>query len=192
MARTNRNIFSKDHSTSHILGCATNHRILDASNSRIVGGSVAIPNSLPWQVFIRIVKQYRCGGSVLNKRFVISAMHCFHDFVKDLNDPKEDVIVGGGMHDLCVTPDGTNEASKFWQMSHVKKIHGTGNYDPESFDNDIAILELVKEFRLNDIITPVCMPSRLFNPGEVCFVSGWGHNASNYPKKYVTTNLLIT
>ena len=47
--------------------CATNHRILDTSNRRIVGGKNAVPNTLPWQVFIRINRAFRCGGSVLNR-----------------------------------------------------------------------------------------------------------------------------
>lgn len=159
-----------------VCDCATNHKILDTSNKRIVGGSVAIPNALPWQAFVRINKTYRCGGSILNKRFVLSAMHCFHGFV-DLEDPQGSIIVGGGIHDLCVDP---NVASQFWQLSHVKKVHHPGSYDPESFDNDIAILELKKDFVLNDIIQPVCLPDKQYPPGEDCFVSGWGHNESNF------------
>ena len=37
-------------------GCAKNHKILDESNARIVGGKEASPNSLPWQAFLRIKK----------------------------------------------------------------------------------------------------------------------------------------
>ena len=148
--------------------------MLDTKNSRIVGGSASIPNALPWQVFIRIKQTFRCGGAILNKRFVLSAMHCFHGHV-DIANPGTEIIVGGGIHDLCVDPE---IASKFWQMSHVKKIHSPGNYDPDSFDNDLAILELEKDFVLNEIIQPVCLPTKKFQPGEVCFVSGWGHDQS--------------
>ena len=148
--------------------------MLDTKNSRIVGGSASIPNALPWQVFIRIKQTFRCGGAILNKRFVLSAMHCFHGHV-DIENPGTEIIVGGGIHDLCVDPE---IASKFWQMSHVKKIHSPGNYDPDSFDNDLALLELEKDFVLNEIIQPVCLPTKKFQPGEVCFVSGWGHDQS--------------
>ena len=44
------------------LECATNHKVLDRSNSRIVGGTVVVPNSLPWQAFIRINKSFRSGS----------------------------------------------------------------------------------------------------------------------------------
>jgi secreted trypsin-like serine protease len=153
--------------------CATNHRMLDGSNSRIVGGQEAIPNALPWQVFIRIVGTYRCGGSILNKRFVVSAMHCFHDFV-ELDSPGEDVIVGAGIHDLCSDPAISQHA---WQVTHVKKIHHQDNYDPKSYDNDLAILELLHDFRLNENIKPVCLPTKQYTTGDVAFVSGWGHMA---------------
>ena len=55
---------------------------------RIVGGFDSVPNSFPWQLFIRIFgtkvheftnrrMQFKCGGSLLNKKFGLSAMHCF-------------------------------------------------------------------------------------------------------------------
>ena len=162
------------HCGAFLSECATNHKMLDTKNSRIVGGKASVPNTLPWQVFIRIKQTFRCGGAILNKRFVLSAMHCFHAHV-DVDKPGQDIIVGGGIHDLCVDPE---VASRFWQMSHVKTIHSPGNYDPDSFDNDLAILELEKDFVLNDIVQPVCLPTKVFQPGDVCFVSGWGHDKS--------------
>ena len=60
---------------------------LDLSKmGRIVGGFDSVPNSFPWQLFIRINgtrtrrgrrQQFRCGGALLNRKFGISAMHCF-------------------------------------------------------------------------------------------------------------------
>ena len=60
---------------------------LDLSKmGRIAGGFDSVPNSFPWQLFIRINgtrirrgrrQQFRCGGALLNRKFGISAMHCF-------------------------------------------------------------------------------------------------------------------
>ena len=55
---------------------------------RIVGGFDSVPNSFPWALFIRIFgtkvneftrkrMQFKCGGSLLNKKFGLSAIHCF-------------------------------------------------------------------------------------------------------------------
>ena len=60
---------------------------------RIVGGSEAVPKSFPWQLFIRITnhlvdppESFRCGGAILNKKFGLSAMHCFWNKV-NLDNP---------------------------------------------------------------------------------------------------------
>lgn len=59
---------------------------LERSNKllRIVGGEEASPNSWPWQVSIQAKKPvgfYRrshiCGGTLINKEWVLSAAHCF-------------------------------------------------------------------------------------------------------------------
>lgn len=45
--------------------------------SRIVGGSDSRPDMLPWQLFVKILRDLHCGGVLLNRRFGLSAMHCF-------------------------------------------------------------------------------------------------------------------
>ena len=79
-------------------------QIADAiMTGRIVGGFDSVPNSFPWQLFIRIngskvdpstlrLRQFKCGGALLNKKFGLSAIHCFWPSRKsginiDLNNP---------------------------------------------------------------------------------------------------------
>ncbi len=38
-------------------------------SGRIIGGSSASPHSMPWQIFIRILKQYRSSKSVVLNRW---------------------------------------------------------------------------------------------------------------------------
>ena len=50
--------------------------------SRIVGGTEAKPAEFPWQVGFRYDTTYGrtgifCGGSLINKKWVVSAAHCF-------------------------------------------------------------------------------------------------------------------
>ena len=69
--------------------------------------SIILDYFFSWNQFHEILREidftkkffqiYRCGGSILNKRFVISAMHCFHGHIVDLNNPKKDIVVGAGM-----------------------------------------------------------------------------------------------
>lgn len=49
-------------------------------------------------------------------------------------------------------------------------------YNPDSKDNDIAIVELDSEVSYNDNMKPVCLPSRgmRFRPNTMCTVTGFG------------------
>ena len=49
---------------------------LDDKNDRITGGIIAPPCKFPWQVAIIIDNQYFCGGSLISKKWVITAAHC--------------------------------------------------------------------------------------------------------------------
>ena len=43
---------------------------------RIVGGEMSSISSYPWQVSLHTGYQHQCGGSILNKQWVLSAAHC--------------------------------------------------------------------------------------------------------------------
>ena len=53
------------------------------NGSRIIDGGTAKVNEFPWMVYIKIYDRpggpntKRCGGSLINDRFVLSAKHCF-------------------------------------------------------------------------------------------------------------------
>ena len=53
-------------------------------------------------------------------------------------------------------------------------------YDHDTVDYDIALIKLQSPAKLNDYVTPACLPSntdnlnQTFPPGLNCEVSGWG------------------
>ncbi len=53
-------------------------------NNKIVGGEAAKAGAWPWQVSIRITAvdggEGLCGGSLINKDWVLSAAHCFQGY----------------------------------------------------------------------------------------------------------------
>ena len=76
--------------------------------SRIVGGQVAKPAEFPWQMGFRWESRYSrtnlfCGGSLINKKWVVSAAHCF----QSMKDPPYELKVVLGEFD--VNNDDGNE-----------------------------------------------------------------------------------
>ncbi|EEC00633.1 serine-type enodpeptidase, putative [Ixodes scapularis] len=46
------------------------------ANAQIVGGSDAAPLEFPWQISLRVFGQLICGGSIINKQYILTAAHC--------------------------------------------------------------------------------------------------------------------
>merc|ERR1711872_1073715 len=142
-----------------------------SSSNRIVGGKEVNPKGkLPYQVYFNPCKCNSgmcrcgmCGGTIVNKKFVITAAHCYNSMFTDLR-----VIVGE--HNLC---DGVNEGGK---VIKVKKITLHPDYNSRKVDNDIAVLELAEDLTFTDKIKPACLPSSETKDysGSASTISGWG------------------
>merc|ERR1711970_413065 len=139
-----------------------------SSSDRIVGGKEVNPKGkLPYQVLFQPClpdgRCSTCGGTIVNKRFVVTAAHCW--------EPEEtDLWVIVGEHNVC---DGVNEGGK---RVKVKKITSHPGYDKGSMNNDIAVLELVEDLTFTDKVKPACLPSSTDKDysGSASTISGWG------------------
>merc|ERR1712126_753897 len=139
-----------------------------SSSNRIVGGKEVNPKGkLPYQVLFRPCNSEGrcglCGGTIVNKRFVITAAHCYNSMFT-----KMEVIVGE--HNEC---DGVNEGGK---LIKVRKMTMHPDYNSRTIDNDIAVLELAKDLTFTKKIKPACLPSSETKDysGSASTVSGWG------------------
>merc|ERR1719370_1568981 len=139
-----------------------------SSSNRIVGGKEVNPKGkLPYQVLFQgCNSEGRCGvggGTIVNKRFVLTAAHCYNSMFATMH-----VIVGE--HNYC---DGVNEGGK---LIKVKKITLHPDYNSRTIDNDIAVLELAEDLTFTKKIKPACLPSSETKDysGIASTVSGWG------------------
>ncbi|CAF4460910.1 unnamed protein product, partial [Adineta steineri] len=106
--------------------------------ARIMGGQDAVPHSYPWMVSLTkrsLNNIHLCGGTLITQRHVLSAAHCMEDF-----DGPSDLNIIAGTH---YNTDKRNPAP-------VIAINVHPQYDPDTFENDIAIITLLAPLPDND------------------------------------------
>ena len=113
----------------------------------IVDGKETTQGFFPWQVAIYEEDTFLCGGSLIGKKHVLSAAHCF----KGLENEPERFKITLGDHDRTDTI-GVE------QNVNVKKITLHSSYERQSTVNDISLIELQDEAKLSDFIQIICLP----------------------------------
>uniref|UniRef100_A0A4W4EAG5 trypsin n=1 Tax=Electrophorus electricus TaxID=8005 RepID=A0A4W4EAG5_ELEEL len=137
---------------------------------RVVGGEEALPTQIQWQVAVVEDGQIHCGGAYLGGCWVLTAAHCVRP------KPKAFQIKFSIWKKLSLL--NTTD------IVPVKNIIIHQDYNPSTYQNDIALVQL-KELNLmpgclkpNPAVRAVCVPwsTLQFQPGSTCSISGWGRN----------------
>ncbi|XP_026108469.1 trypsin-1-like [Carassius auratus] len=142
-------------------------------NNKIVGGENATAGSWPWQVSIHFSYMgmdygHFCGGTLINKDWVLSAAHCFQGF-----NASYIVMYFGRLNQFGSNPYETNRTAS--------QIINHPNFNISNFDNDIALINLSSSVNFSDYIKPVCLAAAgsVFGGGTESWVTGWGTLQSN-------------
>ncbi|XP_061587086.1 serine protease 56 [Cololabis saira] len=131
--------------------------------SRIVGGSPAPLGSWPWLVNLQLDGGLMCGGVLVDSSWVVTAAHCF---AGSRSESYWTAVVG----EFDITKTDPDE-----QVLKVNRIIPHPKFNPKTFNNDIALVELTSPVVLSEHVTPVCLPSDSDPPtGSPCLVAGWG------------------
>nr|XP_040028309.1 serine protease 56 isoform X1 [Gasterosteus aculeatus aculeatus] len=131
--------------------------------SRIVGGSPAALGSWPWLVNLQRYGGMMCGGVLVDSSWVVTAAHCF---AGSQSESYWTAVVG----EFDITKTDPDE-----QVLKVNRIIPHPKFNPKTFNNDIALVELTSPVVLSNRVTPVCLPSGMEPPtGSPCLVAGWG------------------
>jgi secreted trypsin-like serine protease len=137
------------------------------SSSRIVGGVVVPPHSLPFQVGLTTTGDTVpfCGGSLISNNYVLTAAHC------TIGRATSSIQVIVGDHSVSVTGDGE-------QYLNVQNVLVHPQYNPSNmYAYDYSILRLATSVTIPSATTGVvCLPPDVSQTfvGSTLTVSGWG------------------
>lgn len=133
-------------------------------NTKIVGGEAATAGSWPWQVSIQssAFGGHFCGGSLINKDWVLSAAHCFQGSLGTIR------IYLGRQRQSGSNP---NEV-----LRTAKTVINHPDYSDPTHNNDMALIQLSSSVTFTDYIRPVCLAAAgsKFAAGTDSWVTGWG------------------
>uniref|UniRef100_A0A3F2YXL9 trypsin n=1 Tax=Anopheles funestus TaxID=62324 RepID=A0A3F2YXL9_ANOFN len=131
---------------------------------RIVGGFEIDVSETPYQVSLQYFNSHRCGGSVLNNKWVLTAAHC---------------TIGISASSLAVRLGSSRHASG-GTVVRVARTLEHPNYDDNTIDYDYSLLELESELTFSDLVQPVALPEQdeAVEDGTMTTVSGWGNTQS--------------
>ncbi|XP_074081479.1 serine protease 55 isoform X2 [Macrotis lagotis] len=145
--------------TSEVVPCGKiqANQVFKTEAARIVGGINTSTLEVPWQVSIHFNHTFLCGGSILDKWWILTASHCF------INDNTSYLEVYLALE----------ESDKSVEKRNVKKLILHPNFNQLFMDHDIALILLDSHIEFNTKKTPICLTKNLQNVEE-CWVSGWG------------------
>ncbi|XP_061902573.1 coagulation factor IXb isoform X1 [Entelurus aequoreus] len=148
----------------------------DNSDQRIVGGDLALPGEVPWQVALmthsdsRQAAEVFCGGSLLSDVWVITAAHCLLEARKS----GLPFFVRAGEHDVF-----RSEGPERDHAVAEEHVHHLYDYQKSPYNHDVALLKLAAPVELSPHRLPICFGPKdfiesLLQDSAGSLVSGWG------------------
>ncbi|XP_057269911.1 transmembrane protease serine 12 [Pezoporus wallicus] len=151
--------------------CGQRPLLEGSSGARIVAGHDAAVGAWPWLVSLQLHRgggryAHVCGGVLVHGNSVLTAGHC----LTGRRDPYTWRAVLG-VHNL-------GQPGAHTTRRYLRSIVVHPGFRRDTFENDVAVLELGSAVRYGSAVQPICLPPAHLDPlahsGTQCFISGWG------------------
>ncbi|KAG8009968.1 Complement C1r subcomponent, partial [Nibea albiflora] len=134
---------------------------------RIIGGSEAPDDTIPWQVLLNI-NGIRAGGMVIADNWIMTAAHDLIHNGKPISNNTVQAYVGR-----------TDVKALYKSPVYAASVHvhpGYNNPDGFDYNNDIALIKVNESITFNSSVMPICLPSdaATYIIGMMGIVSGFG------------------
>ncbi|XP_046401603.1 uncharacterized protein LOC124167663 [Ischnura elegans] len=151
-------------------------------DERIVGGREANLGAFPWIARLGYQRRnsndvvYRCGGTLINSRYVITAAHC----VTKLPSGMRLVTVRLGEHDerTAIDCDGDGVCADPVQDFSPENATPHRSYDSPKYRHDVGLVRLNRDANITTYVSPICLPFDSLTTknytGLRSSVAGWG------------------
>ncbi|XP_067206595.1 chymotrypsin-1-like [Linepithema humile] len=126
----------------------------------IIGGTDAPIGKYPHHVALKYQGGFVCGGSIISKRYVLTAAHC----IKSVPDPKKIEVHAGTVY--------LNETGDIY---HTENVVWHSAYDSRILNDDIGLIRLNQDIVWSDVVKPITLAREDFAVENFpCVLSGWG------------------
>lgn len=142
-----------------LLSMNISDKIMGQMMQRILGGEIADEHGFPWIASIRILGYHKCGGSILNSYWILTAAHCL------INHEPETITIVIGTNNLIIGGHAYRADS----------IHTHFNYSKELRFNDIGLVKVDKKINFTSVIKPIKLPIHDIGENDLISIfTGWG------------------
>ncbi|XP_043208971.1 venom protease-like [Amphibalanus amphitrite] len=149
----------------------------DFQPSRIVGGEpVRRLADFPWMTALKWpTTGFRCGGALLNERWVLTAAHCITEggpVAARIRDLDLSTVIDDDFGD----PPEEIRIARTFPHPEFRNVRGRGNV---GLFSDVALLKLDKDVSFSGVTKPLCLPETTRTDSEYerlrrSYIAGWG------------------